>query len=86
LYASADPEEWVLISKIPGDDGFNREEIKYRDIPSIITDYFFLALAFWKRCKKYPPTYKDSGELTIAQYRLIGLFDELWNMRQANGN
>lgn len=70
-------DEWRLIP------GLNKElvEIKCNEIPRMVDGQFFLALRYWKRFKKYGVL--DPKTMTVAQVRVIDLFDDLMNRREA---
>lgn len=81
VYAEMEPDAWRLIPLLtPDEDGSKYVEVKCNDIPKLVDDQFFIALRFWKRYKRFSLP-GDWRSMTIAQLRVIELFDDLQNDR-----
>ena len=58
------------------------EEIKLVDVSSYMTNGFFVALRWWKRCQKHGLPRTDWRDMTIAQMEVLNVFDTLWSRRK----
>ena len=73
-YDKADPEEWRLLAQYGTDE---QAEIKLREISQYIESEFMIALRWWQRYRKHGVPAGDWRELTIAQARVIDIFDDM---------